>query len=166
MRYGTFAFVVTAGALLSASAPATECPPNVRSAVTKSRPGASITGCKQQRSDDGSAAFEVSVVDHGKKLQLDVAPDGTLVATEQSVATSALPAGAMKSIESKYPNARGFEATKLVEPGGSVSYEVEFVSEGRPTELTVSPDGRIIAEAEDEETSGDVDDDDDDDDSD
>lgn len=133
---------------LAVSAPAATggCPAPVKAAVNKAYPGATVNSCKQEKVK-GVVQYEVKLTtkDAGK-LELDVAPDGKLLQTEESIAVEALPQAVTDGLHSKYKGVVPVSAEKLVLADGSVRYEVAFQSGKTKKEVTLSADGKILEE--------------------
>jgi hypothetical protein len=126
----------TALLVLLISAPAlADCPKPVTGAIAKAYPKASVKSCKAE-----GANFEARLVH--PDLELDLAPDGTILATEEKVAVAALPEAVKKAFAARYPKAKAERAEKETTAGGKVSYEIAF---GK-TEATFAADGTFVEE--------------------
>ncbi len=152
--------LVAVAMLFTHSLFAAECPPSVRTAVEKAHPGAKIAGCKEER-ERGRLQYEVGITTkEGKKMELDISPEGALLLTEESVPSDAVPEMVKKALAAKYPDAKEIEAEKQTAADGKVSYEIAFKVGNDRKELTFTPDGKLVEE----EKNGEKDERDDDDD--
>ena len=122
------------------------CPPAVAAAVQKAHAGAAIASCKQER-DNGKTQFEVTLAPtDGRRMSLDVTPDGTIVLTEQSLAVSDVPPAVMKAFAAKYGAAKPTRAEMQTTADGRVSFEIAFAAGTKKKEATFASDGTFIEE--------------------
>lgn len=136
------AFAVASLVPLSAS----ECPPAVTAAVEKAHAGATIASCKKEQ-ENGKTQFDVTLAAAGgTELSMDVSPDGTILATEQPVAVSEVPAAVMNAFAAKYGAARPKRAEMITGPDGKVSYEIAFTAGAKKKEATFATDGTFVEE--------------------
>lgn len=155
--------VVTAGLLLAGAGCASQsksdqtaqAPDAVKEAVMAAHPGASITKVKAEKEEIDE--YEVEFTDHGRKMSADVAPNGTIIETEERVEESEVPAAAREAIQRAAEGGRikGYEkatitgkadkekntATKLDEP--IVHYEADATKDGKSAEIAVTADGKL-----------------------
>jgi hypothetical protein len=121
------------------------CPPTVTTAVAKAFPGAAISACKPAH-EHGKDQFEVKLSrSGGDPIELDVAPDGTILQIEEKIAVDALPAAVKKAFAAKYPKATATRAEKQT-AGKDVRYEIAFRTDGGTKEATFSADGSFAGE--------------------
>ena len=123
----------------------TACPDVVKSAVARDFADATMTSCKAE-TEDGHEQFELKLARAGKQLEIDVAPDGTLLLTETVIAVDELPAKVMTAFSAKYPGAKARKAEKQVEPGKSARFEIEYDAQPKPKEVTFAEDGTFVEE--------------------
>jgi hypothetical protein len=122
------------------------CPDAVTSAVEKAYPQAKISKCKSEK-EDGKVQFEVKLVtEEGKKLELDVSPEGAILQTEEVVAVADVPAAVSKAFAAKYPKAKIARAEKQTHADASVSYELAFQTDKGKKEATFTADGKFVEE--------------------
>jgi hypothetical protein len=125
---------------------AAECPPVVTAAVQKAHAGAAITSCKQEK-EKGRSKFEVKLVAmDGKRMDLDVGPDGTILLTEQNVAVSDVPPAVMKAFADKYGAAKPTRAEMQTAADGKITYELAFTVDIKKKEATFGSDGTFVEE--------------------
>jgi hypothetical protein len=140
-------------------------PAAVRDAVLRAHPGATFGDAERERVR--ITVYEVEVTHDGRKLELVVSQDGTIIETERHVDRGTLPApvGAtldraigqseLRELVRKDVTAR-LAFTPLAEP--SVSYEAEWRRDGKKREVEIAADGTL------EDDDGDEDEDEDEDD--
>jgi len=134
---------------------AKDCPPAVISSIEKAHSGAKTLACKDEH-ERGQILYEAKVrTADGRKLELDIRPDGAIVLTEEHIATSAVPPAVLQALHAKYPDATVKEAERLTAADGAISFEVEISSAGREKSMTVTEAGAFVEEeAEDDEDAG------------
>jgi hypothetical protein len=127
-------------------ATATACPEAVKQAITKDFPDSSVTGCKAEH-EDGHDQFEVKLTKKGgEKVEVDVAPDGAILQTEEGIALDKVPAKVTAGFAAKYPNAKPTTAEKQVRTGKGSFYELAFTADGKTKEATFSEEGSFVEE--------------------
>lgn len=131
------------------------CPPAVTAAVTKAHPDATQTGCESEH-EDGKDIFEVKIaMTDGTKAELEVSPDGSILAMEEVVPTSALPKAVADAFAAKYPGATAERVERITPTGKAVMFEIKFSGK----EAAFSDSGAFIEEEHDEaDKDGDKDD--------
>lgn len=118
-----------------------DCPKTVTDAVAKAFPKAKLDKCHPEH-EGGKDIFEAKLTRaDGTKAEVDVAPDGSILAVEEKIAVDALPDAVKKAFAARYPKAKAERAEKQT-AGKTVTYEVAF---GK-TEATFAADGRFIEE--------------------
>ena len=125
-------------------------------------PNATI-GEVEAEKEDGLDLLEVELTLDGKEIEVTVSPDGVIVEVETEVAMKDLPkavadaiakaaAGAkVEEIEREETRAvvRDGKLVKLDQP--KITYEAEFLKDGKEVEVEVAADGTILStETEDE----------------
>jgi ribosomal protein L7/L12 len=141
--------LATAPALAAPPAAAPAAPPACPDAVTKAVKAAfakaTIGACKAER-EHGKDQFEVVLTKaDGSKVEVDVAPDGTILQVEEKIAVDALPEAVKKAFAAKYPKARADAAEKQT-AGKDVRYEIAFQGDNGRKEATFAADGKFIEE--------------------
>lgn len=136
--------------LLLSAAPAyagapSGCPAAVTAAVTKTFPKATIGACKAEH-EHGKDLFEVKLTkSSGEKVEVDVAPDGTVLQVEEKITVDALPAAVKKAFAARYPKAKAMGAEKQT-AGKDVRYEIAFSVDNGRKEATFTADGTFVEE--------------------
>jgi hypothetical protein len=121
------------------------CPAAVTAAVMKAFPKATIGACKAEH-DHGKEQFEVKLTKPGgEKVEVDVAPDGTLLQVEEKIAIDALPEAVKKAFTARYPRDKATGAEKQT-AGKDVRYEIAFTADKGRKEATFAADGTFVEE--------------------
>jgi Putative beta-lactamase-inhibitor-like, PepSY-like len=121
------------------------CPAAVTTGIMKAFPRATIGTCKAEH-EHGKDIFEVKLTKaNGDKVEVDIAPDGTVLQIEENVAIDALPDAVKKAFAAKYPKAKATGAEKQT-AGNQVHYEIAFQTDKGRKEATFSSDGSFLEE--------------------
>jgi hypothetical protein len=125
----------------------TDCPSAVKDAAQKAYPGSRVTSCKQEK-EKGKVQYEVKLATKGEqKLELDISPEGSVLLTEEVVATGSVPKGVMSAFGAKYPKMKADRAEKQTTADGTVTYEIAFKdAKGKKHEATFKEDGTFVEE--------------------
>jgi uncharacterized membrane protein YkoI len=122
------------------------CPATVKDAVNKAQAGSKISSCKQEKAD-GKVQYEVRLkTSDGRKLSLDVAPEGAILLTEEKVAAASVPPAVSAAFAARYPKAKATAAEKQTKPDGKVTYELAFKVKGKRKEATFDESGSFVSE--------------------
>jgi hypothetical protein len=119
------------------------CPSVVTEAAAKAVPGGKIIACKAEREHD-KQQFEIKLDSDGKRIELDISPEGAVLQTEERVELAMVPAPVMTALAAKYPGSKAERAEKQTKTGSGVSYEIAFVDQGKRHEATFSADGTFL----------------------
>jgi hypothetical protein len=124
-----------------------DCPTAVNDAAQKAYPSAKVTACKQE-TEKGKVQYEVKLVTkEAKKLELDISPEGSILLTEEAIATGAVPKEVLTAFEAKYPKMKAAKANKQTHADGTVTYEVAFKdAKAKKHEATFKEDGTFVEE--------------------
>ena len=108
-----------------------------------------ISDVSWEREDD---MFEAEFDLDGMEVSLLITPDGTIVATEQELPLSEIPASVRSAIQNLYPGASLEEGERITTHEG-MTYEVEIRSGGKEYELQFDEEGNLIGKEEEGGTS-------------
>ena len=129
-------------------------PATVQSAITANANGGKI-GKIEMETEDGITSYEAKVkTTDGKKMEVEVGTDGSLIGTETVVKWDAVPAAVQSTITA---NAKGGKVGKieLAVEKGKTSYEATVKADDKKSEITVAADGTLVkVEAEDDDDDG------------
>ena len=130
--------------------PADKLPQKVAATLKAKFPGATITTATKTR-ENGEMIYDVEMTRGGRKHEMDVREDGSIVNFENEIAIKDLPRAVAAGITARYPKCTFKEAMEVMEIKNGkdtiVEYEVLIVTaDKKDLELTVSPDGKIKEE--------------------
>ncbi|MDP9122635.1 MAG: PepSY-like domain-containing protein [Acidobacteriota bacterium] len=136
------ALLVTPGL---AAAKTAGCPAPVKDAAMKAYPASKVTACKEEK-EKGKTQYEVKLqTKEAKKLEMDISPEGTVLLTEEAVATSAVPAAVMSAFDTKYSKMKPAKADRQTKPDGTITYELAWKdAKGKKHEATFKEDGTFV----------------------
>jgi len=127
--------------------PLDKLPKPVVEAVKKRFPKAEMIEAAKETAD-GKTEYEVSIKDGGKKIDIMLAPDGTITVIEKEIAARDLPKAVQATLDKKYPKAtykKTEEVIKVKEGKETLDfYEVLLATaDKKEVEVKVSADGKI-----------------------
>jgi uncharacterized membrane protein YkoI len=146
-------------------------PAQAEKSLAESYPGASIKEVQKDEADVKVFEVELALAD-GKKIDVTVAADGTIMETGNKIEASTLPfdaskiipsGGEIKEVESEVKYAV-LAPVALDKP--ETTYNLEILVDGKKVELEVAADGTVLeskAKCHDDDENGDDDNGDDDD---
>jgi hypothetical protein len=124
-------------------------PAAVQAAVKALFPNATID--KSGKDEEEMEMYEVKLLDAGKKSEVKLAEDGTVVEVESVEAIDAVPAAVAKTLKAedakieKVEKAVEHDQLKLVKLDTPVTtYEAKIKKDGKEVEIKVAADGTII----------------------
>lgn len=121
-----------------------DVPAPARAAITRLMAGGEITKIDREGEGD-KAIYDVEGKSQGKNVEYDVAADGTVLSTEESVLYASLPQAVRTAAEKYFGSSEGLAANKEIEKGKTF-YEVEGKKSGAAVALKLSDTGRILEE--------------------
>ena len=144
---GVFAVVMVAGAD-DKKVPLDKVPKEVMDAIKGRFPEAKVTSVEKE-TEDGAVVYDIELTHKGRKYEMDIKKDGTIIEIEKQVDAKDLPEAVTKAIEAKYPNAtlkEIMEVNKVKDKKETPDhYEVVIVTaEKKELEITVSLDGKEV----------------------
>ena len=113
---------------------ANNVPDAVKEAFAKLFPEAEATQWEME------AEYEVEFEKDGKEVEVNFAPDGTLLQVEYEIDVEELPEAVVKAVKAKFPNCEIEEAERVELPDGQIFYELDL-----EFEIHVTPEGDIVA---------------------
>jgi uncharacterized membrane protein YkoI len=125
-----------------------KAPKPIQNAVNTRFPGADVTGLTKEK-EGGKIVFDVELKHKGRKYEMDIHEDGTIVEIEKEVALKDAPSALAKTLDGKYPKAKIREVMEVNKVEGKVEtpdhYEVTIeTADGKKHEVLVSLDGKTI----------------------
>jgi uncharacterized membrane protein YkoI len=135
--------------------PLDKVPQKVMDAIKGRFPGAEINSVEKE-TENGKVVYDVELKQKGRKYEMDIQEDGTIVEIEKEVAAKDLPEAVTKALEAKYPKATYEEIMEVNKVEGKketpTEYEVVLVTaDKKKLEVTVSLDGKSVKEEKAEE---------------
>jgi uncharacterized membrane protein YkoI len=135
-------------------------PPKVMDAVKGRFPGAKPTSVEKEM-EDGKVVYDIELTHKGRKYEMDIEQDGTILEIEKEIFAKNWPEAVTKALKAKYPDATIKEVMEVNKVKGKketpVHYEVTLTTaDKKEMEVIVSLDGKSIKkEGEDKEKSKD-----------
>ena len=96
---------------------------------------------------DGKIAYEFEIEKDGKKSEVTILPNGKLLSTEEVVELADIPDAARKTINDHAVGGKVVSTEKVFEKGKTV-YEAVIEKDGKKTEITVTPNGKVVGTEE------------------
>ena len=127
-------------------------PKKVMAAVKARFPKAKITSVEKETTD-GKVMYDIELTQKGRKYEMDILEDGTVLEVEKEVFLKDAPEALTKAVKAKYPRAKIkviMEVNKVKDKKETPDhYEVTLQEEGKKEfEVLVSLDGKIKTEGE------------------
>lgn len=126
-----------------------EVPAPVLAAVAKKYPTAKKTGFSKEV-ENKQTVFEIDLTDGGKKLEVEVSPEGKILVEEQEIALEAVPANVRKALSdsTKYGKWTVKKAERVVsnENEAAPSFELHIASGAKKAEVVFDKDGKLVKE--------------------
>ena len=124
-----------------------DVPRPVLDGVAKQYPTAKRLGYAREV-EKGNTVYEVKLDADGRKIDLDVTPDGRILVAEEQIAVEATPEAVKRGLaaSAKYGQWLVKRAEKVTATDGTPDkYELVVVEGKRKAELTFSADGKLLA---------------------
>lgn len=118
-------------------------------------PGAEIRKWSKEK-ERGAVVYDVEFTQAGRKLEADIAENGTIDNWEREIAAEDLPAVVRDAALAKRPGARIVEVMEMTKVAGGrddlAGYEIVLApAGGKKVEIAVAPDGKLIEEDDDDD---------------
>lgn len=121
-----------------------DLPEPARVTIGRLTAGGQITNLEKEEID-GKVIYDVEAKMMDKEVEYDVAADGTVLSSEQTVAYASLPAAVQATVRRYFDSDKGLKTSKEIE-GGETFYEAEGKKGGSTVELKLSETGEILEE--------------------
>jgi hypothetical protein len=119
-----------------------DVPAPARATIEKLTAGGKID--KLEKAEEGGrTVYDVEATVQDKKVEYDVAADGTVLTSEMSVPFASLPAAVQAAAQKYFDSAAGLKASKEIE-GAQTFYEVSGQKAGAPVTLKLTDTGKIV----------------------
>lgn len=93
--------------------------------------------------EDGKVVYEVQLIKTGKKTEITIASDGTLLSVEEEVSLSEVPEAVRKTIQAKAGSGK-VESVEKVTKDGKTSYEAKVTTGDKKVEIKIASDGKLL----------------------
>jgi uncharacterized membrane protein YkoI len=128
--------------------PEDKLPKKIMDVIKGRFPEARITSAEKEL-EDGKVVYDIELTHKGRKYEMDILDDGTLIEIEKQVDIKDLPRAVAKALEAKFPKAKleeVMEVNKVKDKKETPDhYEVVLVTaDKKKLEVTVSLDGKTI----------------------
>ena len=94
--------------------------------------------------EEGQHATEVEYADHGRKMAIVIAKDGTLIQKEYRMSPADAPAAIVKAVTTQFPEGK-ISHIKEVDRKDAKFFEVSVRSKGKPYRLKLDAMGKPVA---------------------
>jgi uncharacterized membrane protein YkoI len=119
-----------------------EIPAPAKAAIERLMAGGEIAKIEKEGEGD-KAIYDVEGKSQGKNVEYDIAADGTVLSSEESVPYASLPEPVQTATAKYFGSSEGLAANKEIEKGKTF-YEVEGRKDGATITLKLSDTGRIL----------------------
>jgi uncharacterized membrane protein YkoI len=130
-----------------------DVPAKVMDSVNAKFPGATIRSAEKE-TENGQVIYDIELTQNGRHHEMDIQENGTVAETESAIPADQLPAAVSQAAQAKYPNSTVKEAMEKRKGTDTQVSEYEIVvkkSNGKGTELTITPGGKITEDSGSEE---------------
>lgn len=123
-----------------------DLPDAVRKTVLEQSKGGKILGLSVEDAD-GKTIYEAELKLGAQRKDVSIDAAGMVLDTEERVALASLPAAAKAGLEKGAGKGKIKEVEAISKNGAVAMYEAQVRTGGKKSEVKVSPDGTVIAEA-------------------
>jgi hypothetical protein len=125
-------------------------PAKIMAAIKGRFPNPQIKSVEKE-DEDGKVMYDVELTQKGRKFEMDIKEDGTIVEVEKEVATKDFPAACAKALAAKFPNSKIKEIMEVNKVEGKKetpeNFEVTLEEPSKKAfEAIVSLDGSSVKE--------------------
>jgi uncharacterized membrane protein YkoI len=125
-----------------------KAPKAVQEAVKARFPGADVTSIEKE-TEDGKVVYDIELKHQGRKYEMDIHEDGTVIEIEKEIPLKDVPAAVTKTLKEKFPTATVKEVMEVNKVKGRVEtpdhYEVTIeTADKKKQEVIVSLDGKSV----------------------
>jgi uncharacterized membrane protein YkoI len=144
----TFLVLATGADSFAEKVPYDKVPKKVRDAVEARFPDAKVSSVEKE-TEDGKVVYDIELKHKGKKYEMDIQEDGTVLEIEKEVAAKDLPKAVKAAVNAKYPGAKLKDIMEVNKVKGTKEtpdhYEIIILTaDNEEREILVSLDGKSI----------------------
>jgi uncharacterized membrane protein YkoI len=121
-----------------------EIPTPARATIERLTAGGEIKKLEKEEAG-GKVIYDVEASVRGKDVEYDVASDGAVLTSQESIAYNLLPAAVKTTVQKYFGSAVGLKASREIEEGKTF-YEVEGSKAGSTITLKLTETGKITEE--------------------
>lgn len=122
-------------------------PKKIKAAIFGRFPGAQVTSAEREV-ENGQVVYDIELKHKGRKYEMDIKKNGTIIEIEKEVAAKDVPPAVTKTVMAKYPKATIKEVMEVNKVKGKKEtpdhYEVVLVMDGKEREIELSLEGKIL----------------------
>jgi uncharacterized membrane protein YkoI len=128
--------------------PLDKVPKPIREAIDGRFPGADVSSVEKE-TENGKVMFDVELKHQGRKYEMDIAEDGTIIEIEKEVAQADVPESVTNTIKARFPGATIKEVMEVNKVKGKQEtpdhYEVTIEMPDKKTrEINLSLQGKLL----------------------
>jgi putative PepSY-like beta-lactamase-inhibitor len=142
---GSWLALAAGGRAADEKVPLDKVPAKISAAINGRFPGAELKSVEKE-SEDGKVMFDVELTQKGRKYEMDIKEDGTIVEIEKGVAEKDFPAACAAVLKKNYPTATVKDIMEVNKVEGTketpIHYEVTIEQDKKEQEIIVSLDGK------------------------
>jgi hypothetical protein len=124
-----------------------DLPAAVQKAVVAQSEGATVRGFSKEN-ENGKTFYEAELMVQGHSKDVLMDPDGAVVEVEEQVPIESLSPAVRDGLQAKAGNGKLVKVESLTKKGKIVAYEAKVLTDGKKSEVQVSPDGKPLAHEE------------------
>jgi uncharacterized membrane protein YkoI len=126
--------------------PLDKVPKAVLDAFKAKFPEGKLTGASIE-TEDGKKIYELTFTNKDHKYEMELEPNGTIIAIDKIIDAKELPAAVLRTLEEKYPKAKYNMIEEVTKKDKIEYYEVDLTTADKThIEVLVDPSGKITKE--------------------
>jgi uncharacterized membrane protein YkoI len=142
---GSWVAMAIGGRAADEKVPLDKVPAKISAAINGRFPGAELKSVEKEN-EDGKVMFDIELTQKGRKYEMDIKEDGTIIEIEKGVAEKDFPAACAAAVKKNYPTATIKDIMEVNKVEGTketpIHYEVTIEQDKKEHEIIVSLDGK------------------------